>query len=105
MDEEAVAMISRDGFAELLERPVGRGMGRHMAVEYAARGVLHHHKDVEKAKGRRDHHTEITRHDRLGMLAHKDAPALCRRAFPSSRVQARGQILAYSAGVTRVSRA
>ncbi len=50
---------------------------------------------LEEAKGCCDHHTEITGHNGLGMIAHKGLPALGRRTFPSPRVQALGPILAY----------
>ena len=66
MHEEAIAMVHWDRLTQLLERPVGRGMGRHIAVEHTARGMLHHDKHVEQAKGRRDHHAEVTGDDRRG---------------------------------------
>ena len=70
MQQEAVAMGSGDGFAQLLERPLGCGMGRHIAVQNAARGMLHHDKHVEQTKGGCDHQAKVTRDDRLGMIAH-----------------------------------
>jgi hypothetical protein len=60
MQQEAAAMVSGDGFAQLLERPLGCGMGGHIAVENAARGVLHHDKHVEQAKGGCNDCAEIT---------------------------------------------
>ena len=63
MEQEAVAMVSGNSFAQLLEHPWGCGMSRHIAVEHAARGVLHHHKHVEQANSGGDHHTEVTRDD------------------------------------------
>src|SRR5262249_52319488 len=59
--------------------------------------MFHDDEHVEEAKGRRDHDTEITRHDRLGMVPYKGLPALRRHAFPSFRVQALRQIFAYGA--------
>ena len=59
--------------------------------------MFHEHKHVEEAKGRRDHDAEITGHDGPGMIADKGLPALRRRTFPSTRVQAFRQILAYGA--------
>ena len=97
MDEEAVGMVRWNRFAQLLQRPRGRGMRRHIGMEDAAGGMFHDHKHVEEAKGRRDHDTEVTRHDRLGMIAHKGLPALGRHAFPSPRVQALRHILAHGA--------
>ena len=97
MEEEAIAMVRWDRFAQLLQCPGGRGMCRHIDMQDPACRVFHEHKHVEEAKGRRDHDTEVTGHDRLGMIAHKGPPALRRRAFPSTRVQALGQILPYGA--------
>jgi hypothetical protein len=97
MEEEAIAMVRWDRFPELLEGPLHCGMGRYIDVEDTPCRVFHEHKHIEDAKGRRDYHTEITGDDSLGMIAHKGLPSLRRRAFPSPRVQARGQILAYRA--------
>src|ERR687888_307007 len=69
-------------------------MGRHIAVEHAARGVLHYDKHVEEAKGGSDNDAEVTRDDRLGMIAHKGLPALGSRAFPSTIVHPFGHVLA-----------
>src|SRR5262245_56246487 len=71
MDEEVVAMGRWDRFAQLLERPRRCGMCGCIDMQEPAGRVFHHDKHVEEAKGRRDHHTEITRHDRLGMIARK----------------------------------
>src|SRR4029450_5633105 len=69
-------------------------MSHHIAVKHAARGVLHHHKDVEEAKGGGDHHTEITRDDRLRMIAYKRLPALGGPAMPLTGVHTLGHVLA-----------
>ena len=76
MDQKAVEVLGRHCFAELLQRPWGCGICRHIHVEDAASQMFHHDKHVEEAKGRRDHHTEVTGHDRLGMIADKGSPAL-----------------------------
>ena len=68
-----------------------------MTVEYAARGMFHHDKHVEQAKGGRDHHTEVTRDDRLGMMADKGAPVLRGRAFASTMIHALWHVLAHRA--------
>jgi hypothetical protein len=44
MQEEALDMVHWNRRTQLLERPVGRGMRRHIAVEHAARSMLHHDK-------------------------------------------------------------
>jgi hypothetical protein len=49
MDEEAVAMVTRDGFAELLQCPVGCRMCSHIAMQDTAGGVFHDTKTRRKA--------------------------------------------------------
>src|SRR5262249_49508981 len=72
----AVAMVSRDRFAELVEGPSSRGMHRDIDMQDATGGTFHHNKDIKQAKGGCDHQTEITGHDRLSMVAHKRCPTL-----------------------------
>ena len=71
MQEETVGVIRGDGFAQLLQCPLRRGMCCHIGMEDAARGMFHDDKYIEEAKGGRDHDTEVARDDRLGMIAHK----------------------------------
>ena len=97
MEEEAIAMVSWDRFAQLLQRPCSRGVRGHIDMQDAAGGMFHHDKDIEQAKGGRDHHTEITGDDRLGMVAHKRHPALGRHPFAWSRGLALRHIFAYRA--------
>src|SRR6267142_6490908 len=70
MDQETVAVINRDGFAKLLDRPLGRGVRRHIGMQDSAACVFHHHKHVERLEGGSDHDAEITGDNRLGMIAH-----------------------------------
>ena len=81
MYQASVAMVHGDRLTELLQRPGGRGMCRHIDVEDATGGVFHEHKDVKKPKGRRDH-AKITGDDRLGMVAPKGLPAWAAVRFP-----------------------
>ena len=69
MQQKTVAMIGRNRFPELLEGPLRCGMGCHIDMEEAPGRVLHQDKHVEEAKGGRDDHAEVTRDDRLGMIA------------------------------------
>jgi hypothetical protein len=50
VDEEAIGMDLRKSLPELLKDPVGRGMGRHVDVQEAARGQLHDDEDVHRAR-------------------------------------------------------
>ena len=93
MHEEAIAMVRWDRLTQLLECPVSRGMRRHIAVEHEARGMLHHDKHVEQAKGRRHDHAEVTGDDRRGMIADKRPPALGWRVFPPTVTQVLRQVL------------
>src|SRR5262249_53750180 len=51
MQKEAVAMVSRDRCAELVEGPGRRGMRRDIDMQDAMGGLFHHHKDIKHAKG------------------------------------------------------
>jgi hypothetical protein len=98
MDQKAVGVLGRNRFAKLLHRPWGCGVCRHIHVEDAARKMFHHDKHIEEAESRRDHHTEVTGHDRPGMIADKGSPALGQEAMVAPTVEARGHVLAHGAG-------
>jgi len=71
MNEEPMCVIARYRFSELLHRPIGCGLGGHIAMQHAAGADLHYHeyiKDTE-ASGDRDH--EVTCQQDSGMIAHK----------------------------------
>ena len=95
MYQASVAMVHGDRLTELLQRPGGRGMCRHIDVEDATGGVFHEHKDVKKPKGRRDHDAKITGDDRLGMVAPKGLPAVGCGAFPAAMVEAFRHVFAH----------
>jgi hypothetical protein len=76
MDQDAVRVISRNRFAELLHGPLSRGMCRDIDVYESTARMLNDHKDIENTKRRRDGHTEVTRHDAVGLLADKRGRAL-----------------------------
>src|SRR5438128_2586039 len=97
MDEEAVAMINRNSFAELMYSPWCRRVRRDVDMQDAAGGMFHHDKDIEQTKRGRDHDAEVARNDRLRMVADKGPPGLGRRAFAVAVVPALGHVLAYGA--------
>jgi hypothetical protein len=76
MDEKTVVMIAGYGFAQLLNRPVGRWVWRRVAVKDAAGADLHHNEYVNntEADSNRDH--EIARQQSPGVVADKRAPGL-----------------------------
>src|SRR5262249_21276708 len=76
VQEKAVAVVSWYRFAQLLQGPLRRGMRRDIGMQNAAGRMFHHDQDIEEAKGGCDDHTEVTRDDRLGMIADKGAPGL-----------------------------
>ena len=76
MDHDAVRVIGRNGFAELLHGPLSRGICRDTNVKESATGMFNNHKDIQGAKRRRDCDTKVTGHDPLGMIAKKRCPAL-----------------------------
>lgn len=46
MDQEAVWVIARYRFSELLNRPIGRGLGGHIAMKDSAGADLHYHEYI-----------------------------------------------------------
>src|SRR5919109_4569090 len=71
MNQESVGMVSGNRCAQLLEGPRRCRMRRDMGMQDAARGMFHDDEHVEEAKGCGDHHTAITGHNGLGMIAYK----------------------------------
>ncbi len=70
-------------------------------MQNPASRVFHDHKDVEEAKGRGDHHAEVTGDECLGMIADKGPPALGWSVFPPAAIQVLGQVLPTVRGDTR----
>ena len=78
VDQEAVGMISRQRFPELLERPFRRGMGSDVLVDNLAGSNLYDDKDVEGAERGGDHHEEVASHHDFGMVTDEGQPTLFR---------------------------
>jgi hypothetical protein len=47
VDQELVAMIAGNGFARVLQYPIGSGMRRQVVVENSAATDLHHNQDEQ----------------------------------------------------------
>ena len=71
-------MIAGQRFPELLQRPLGRRMGRDVGVENPAGSDLHDEEDVEGTECGGDHHEEVAGHPDLGMVVDKGQPTLFR---------------------------
>jgi hypothetical protein len=97
MEQEAIGMLGRNSFAQLLERPWRCGMGRYLDVEDTPCGMFHEHKYVEEAKRGRDHHAKVTGKNRRGMIPDERAPALGRHAVPSTTIEARRHVSPHGA--------
>ena len=78
VDDEAIGMITRQRFPELLQRPFRRGMASDIVVENPPRFDLHDDEDVEGTECGGDYHEEVAGHHDLGMVADKGQPALFR---------------------------
>ena len=86
VNQEAVGMIARQRFPELLQRPFRRGMASDIVVENPARFDLHDDEDVEGTECGGDHHEEVAGHHDLGMVADKGpASSLSWRSDPQFR--------------------
>src|SRR5262247_1966495 len=95
MDENAVDMISRDCFSELLHGPRRRGMPCDIDMQEPSARMLKHHKDIKNAECRCDCHTEVTRYNACSMIADKCGPALRLTAFAWAADVATGHVFAY----------
>ena len=82
-------------FTQLLERPLRRGMRRHIDVQQSAARMFDDHKDIEDAKGCRHCNTKVAGHNRLGMIPDEGRPSLGLHALAGPSVWALGHILAY----------
>jgi hypothetical protein len=71
VDDEAILVVGRNGFAQLLEGPGGAGMGGRGEVKQAARGMLDDHQHVEAAKGGGRCDAEITGDNGLSVIPEK----------------------------------
>src|SRR5262245_20935623 len=98
MDENAVGVISRDGFSELLHGPRRRGVRRDIDLKEPSAHMLNHHKDIENAECRRDCHAEVTRDNALSMITNKCGPALRLTAFAWTSYTAAWHVFAHRSG-------
>src|SRR5215469_14967894 len=62
VDDEAIGVIARQRFPELLQRPFRRGMVRDIVVDNPPRFYLHDDEDVEDTECGGDHHEEVAGH-------------------------------------------
>ena len=97
VDQEAIRVVRRYRFAQLLKRPMRRGICSCIDMQDPAGRVFHHDKHVKQAKDGCDHDTEITCNDRPGMVAHKRDPTLRQHPFAWSRGLALREVFAYRA--------
>src|SRR5262249_24975883 len=70
-------------------------MRRDIGVKESATCMLNDHKHIEDAKRYSDHHTEVTRHNALGLVADKRGPALRGTAFARPSHTVARHIFAY----------
>ena len=73
MNENAVRVVSRNSFAELLNDPLSRRLCGHIDMKQLSTRMFNHHKHIEDTEGRDDCDAEVTRNDALGMIADKVA--------------------------------
>ena len=76
MDEESIRRLAGECFPKLLQRPFRRWVGRRIAVQNATRAKLEGHKHMKQPEPGRHGDHEITRDDRIGVVAHKCRPVL-----------------------------
>src|SRR5215469_13074616 len=78
VDDEAIGMVTRQRFPELLQCPFRRGMGRGVEVENLAGSNLHDDENIEGPEGGGNHHEEVAGHHDLSMVADEGQPTLFR---------------------------
>ena len=84
MNREAMRPPVREPFPKLLQRPFRRRVGGHIALQDTSRPEFEHHKHVKELEFGRDCNHEVTRDDRIGMIAHECRPVRGRRSSRST---------------------
>jgi hypothetical protein len=95
VDQEAIAVIGWNGFAELLRGPLGCGMHRDIDVKKSATLMLDDHKDIEQSECGSDRDAEVACDNAFGMIADKGGPALRLTAFARAANAVPRHILAH----------
>src|SRR5215831_16604653 len=78
VDDEAVGMVARQRFPELLQGPFRRRMRSDVLMKNLAGSDFYDDEHVEGAEGGGDHDEEVAGHYDLGMVADEGQPALFR---------------------------
>ena len=76
VEDEPVGRLGGDDRAELLDRPLRRGMLRDVPVEDPTRADLEDDEDIEDAEADGHRREEVTGDDRVRMIPHKRRPPL-----------------------------
>ena len=74
--DEAILVVGRDSFSQLLKRPGGGGMSGGVEVNDPARSYLHEHEDVKHAKAGPHGGEEITGDDPFRLVSKERGPTL-----------------------------
>lgn len=69
-------MLLLDGFPELLQRPLRRGMRGDVGVLDASRAELHDEEDVEDSESNGDDGEEVCGEGRVGVVSDEGGPTL-----------------------------
>jgi hypothetical protein len=76
MNKEAVLVIARYGFAQLLNRPFCSWVPRRVAMKDSAGAGLHHDENVKNIESRSDRDHEVACQKGLGMVADECIPTM-----------------------------
>ena len=82
MDEETITVVGRYGFAQLLQGPGSRWVGRNITVHYPPVFVFHDDQDVEQSERSGHNDAEVTGQDGRSMIAKEARPALIPARIP-----------------------
>jgi hypothetical protein len=91
---EAIRPLVRESFPKLLQRPLRRRMGGHIALQDPSRSDFEHHQHIKELQFGRHCNHEVTSDDRIGMIAHECRPMLGRSSSRSMIIPLRWPVLA-----------
>ena len=76
MNEKLICVIAGYRFSELLNRPIGCGLGGHITMQDATRANFHHDEYIKDTEASGDSDHEVTCQQDSGMIAHRGFPVL-----------------------------
>src|SRR5262245_59162393 len=86
MNQEAIAIITRNDFSKLLQSPGRDRMSSDVTIQHATTTNFHNHQDIQPAKTCHDRHQEISCYHSLDVIPHKASPVLPKGSLTILRI-------------------